>query len=99
MVYPSHYASGFIGFDNPADYPFEVVAYSMAKAKIRLEGYGARLRPWLQDFNLGAEYDTSKVYLQIKAVKDILGEDYHGYMLWSPENWYNEEAIVKGGAN
>ncbi|MFZ3054366.1 MAG: putative glycoside hydrolase [Minisyncoccales bacterium] len=95
MVYPSHYASGFIGFENPADYPFEVVAYSMAKAKVRLEGYNSKLRPWLQDFNLGAEYDTSKVYLQIKAVKEILGEDYSGYMLWNPSNWYNEEAIVK----
>lgn len=97
MVYPSHYVSGFLSFENPADYPFEVVAYSMAKAKVRLGDYGSKLRPWLQDFNLGAEYDTSKVYLQIKAVKDILGDDYSGYMLWSPENWYNEEAIIEGG--
>lgn len=96
MVYPSHYAVSFIGFDNPADHPFEVVAYSMAKAKIRLKDYNAKLRPWLQDFNLGAEYDAEKVYLQIKAVKDILGDEYHGYMLWSPENFYNEEGIMRG---
>jgi hypothetical protein len=96
MVYPSHYASGFIGFDNPADHPFEVVAYSMAKAKIKLEGYNSKIRPWLQDFNLGAIYDTEKVYLQIKAVKEILTDKYYGYMLWNPENWYNEEAIIKG---
>jgi len=97
MVYPSHYASGFIGFDSPAEHPFEVVAYSMAKAKIKLEGYNAKLRPWLQDFNFGAVYDTEKVYLQIKAVKEILIDDYYGYMIWSPTNWYNEEAIIKGG--
>lgn len=96
MVYPSHYTSGFIGFENPAEHPFEVVAYSMAKAKLRLGDFKTKLRPWLQDFNLGADYDTEKVYLQIKAVKDILGGDYHGYMLWSPENWYDEEAILKG---
>ena len=96
MVYPSHYAPGFIGFDNPAEHPFEVVAYSMAKAKLRLGDYKAKLRPWLQDFNLGAEYDTDKVYSQIKAVKDILGDKYAGYMLWSPDNWYNEEAILRG---
>jgi len=95
MVYPSHYATGFIGFENPADHPFEVVAYSMAKAKIKLSGYNAKLRPWLQDFNLGAAYDTEKVYLQIKAVKEILTDQYYGYMLWSPTNWYNEEAIIK----
>ncbi|MCK9445543.1 putative glycoside hydrolase [bacterium] len=96
MVYPSHFATGFIGFIKPAEHPFEVVAYSMAKAKIKLEGYNSKLRPWLQDFNLGAVYDTEKVYLQIKAVKEILTDDYYGYMLWSPTNWYNEEAIIKG---
>jgi hypothetical protein len=95
MVYPSHYASGFIGFENPADHPFEVVAYSMAKAKIKLEGYDSKIRPWLQDFNMGATYDTEKVYLQIKAVKEILTDKYYGYMIWSPTNWYNEEAIIK----
>jgi hypothetical protein len=95
MVYPSHYENGFIGFENPADHPFEVVSYSMAKAKVRLEGYDSKLRPWLQDFNLGAAYDTEKVSLQIKAVKDFLGDDYSGYMLWNPENWYNEEAMGK----
>jgi len=97
MVYPSHYAVGFNGFDNPADHPFEVVAYSMAKAKIRLLDYNTKLRPWLQDFNLGAEYDTDKVYLQIEAVKEILGDKYAGYMLWNPANWYNEDAIIRGG--
>ncbi|HNY35664.1 MAG TPA: putative glycoside hydrolase [Candidatus Pacearchaeota archaeon] len=96
MVYPSHYASGFIGFENPADHPFEVVAYSMAKAKIRISNYNSKLRPWLQDFNLGATYDTEKVYLQIKAVKEILTDKYYGYMIWSPTNLYNEEAIIKG---
>jgi hypothetical protein len=95
MVYPSHYASGFIGFENPVDHPFEVVAYSMAKAKIKLGDSNSKIRPWLQDFDLGAVYDTEKVYLQIKAVKDILTDKYYGYMLWSPTNWYNEEAIIK----
>lgn len=93
MVYPSHYESGFIGFDNPADHPFEVVAYSMAKAKLRLGDSKAKLRPWLQDFNMGAVYDTEKVSLEIRAVKEMMGESYSGYMLWNPENWYNEEAI------
>jgi len=96
MVYPSHYASGFIGFENPADHPFEVVGYSMAKAKMRLGESKAKLRPWLQDFNMGAVYDTEKVSLQIRAVKEILGDDYSGYMLWNPENWYNEEALSGG---
>ncbi len=100
MVYPSHYSPGFIGFDNPAEYPYEVVAYSMASADLRLDKFKkdnpdakAKLRPWLQDFNLGAVYDTNKVFLQMKAVKDIMGEEYSGYLLWSPSNVYNEDAL------
>ena len=29
MVYPSHYARGFIGFQNPGAHPYEVVKYSI----------------------------------------------------------------------
>ena len=32
MVYPSHYAENFMGFQNPADFPYEVVNYSMSTA-------------------------------------------------------------------
>ena len=32
MVYPSHYAKGFLGYKNPAEYPYEVIHYSMTKA-------------------------------------------------------------------
>jgi hypothetical protein len=39
MVYPSHYAKGFIGFKNPANYPYEVVKYSMQKAVSRKNIY------------------------------------------------------------
>ena len=35
MVYPSHYANGFIGFANPADHPYEVVNYSMSSAEAK----------------------------------------------------------------
>jgi len=37
MVYPSHYAKTFLGYQNPADYPYEVVNYSMASANQRLK--------------------------------------------------------------
>jgi len=35
MVYPSHYAPGFIGYKNPALYPYEIIDYSMKKATAR----------------------------------------------------------------
>lgn len=35
MVYPSHYARGFLGYKNPAAHPYEVVSYSLAQAQRR----------------------------------------------------------------
>lgn len=104
MVYPSHYASGFLGYNNPAQYPYEVVKYSMDMAKARLSAYklsnesedkkiNAELRPWLQDFNMGAIYDSDMVKSEIQAVYDSLGENNKGYMLWNPSNIYTTEAF------
>lgn len=39
MTYPSHYARGFIGYQNPGAYPYEVVQYSIQKALDRLQTY------------------------------------------------------------
>lgn len=40
MVYPSHYASGFIGYKNPANYPYQVISYSMDHALAKLLAMG-----------------------------------------------------------
>lgn len=37
MTYPSHYARGFLGYQNPGAYPYEVVQYSMQTALDRLQ--------------------------------------------------------------
>ena len=93
MVYPSHYPPGFGGFDNPADHPYEIIYSSLIQVKDQLVNSRAQLRPWLQDFDLGADYDTEKVQQQIQAVKDALGEDNQSYMLWSPTNIYTATAL------
>lgn len=128
MVYPSHYASGFIGFANPAEHPYEVIKYSMdsalAKEKSFLkqkqdlaiknsEAVGspaflaqalipapvfsplAKFRPWIQDFDIGADYTADMIKAQIKATQDSLGADYNGFMLWNPSNIYTQGAILK----
>ncbi len=101
MVYPSHYATGFIGYTRPAANPYAVVRYSMEIAVARLgallnppmqsasstqasatttlnevweaeeesRSYG-KLRPWLQDFDLGADYTADMVRQQIQASID-----------------------------
>jgi len=97
MVYPSHYASGFLGYKNPAEYPYEVVNYSIKGAIKKLEDYNkakengtsgsaAKVRPWIQAFNLGAIYDISKIKAQIKASDESGGT---GWMLWNPASNYS----------
>ncbi|KKU14718.1 MAG: hypothetical protein UX23_C0010G0002 [Parcubacteria group bacterium GW2011_GWB1_45_9] len=88
MVYASHYARTFLGFENPAAHPYEVVNYSMASANQRLKNLesASKLRPWLQHFDLGAIYDAAKIKAQIQATYDAGVTD--GWMLWDPSNRY-----------
>ena len=97
MVYPSHFASGFIGYKNPAAYPYEVVKYSGEQAGRRLsalvpegESLKTKLRPWLQDFNLGATYGENEIKLQIKAVSETSDA---GWMIWDPKNNYTKKGL------
>jgi len=93
MVYPSHFASGFLNFPNPANHPYEVVNHSMLSASGRLTAASStpdKLRPWLQDFNLGASYTAEMVRAQIQATYDA-GLD--SWMLWDPNNRYTPAAL------
>ncbi len=107
MVYPSHYAKGFAGFAQPADHPYEVVRLSLDAARVRLwpdavhrvPTSRVKLRPWLQEFNLGADYTPAMVHAQIQATKDALGERYVGFLLWNPRNVYNPAALSDGVQN
>lgn len=94
MMYPSHYSPGFIGKKNPASYPYEVVKYSMEKANEKISRLTAsstaklaRLRPWIQDFDIGAEYDAEKVWAQINASRE---EGAEGFLIWNARNVYTE---------
>jgi len=93
MMYPSHYSDGFIGYSNPAEHPYGVVKYSMDKANEKVEILQASatstplggLRPWIQDFDLGAYYNTFEVNEQIRAVDEANGE---GFLIWNARNVY-----------
>ncbi|MFA7663058.1 MAG: putative glycoside hydrolase [Patescibacteria group bacterium] len=93
MVYPSHYPTGYLGYKNPAEYPFEVVNKAMKDGNqiiASIPNTKAKTRPWLQDFNMGAIYDASMVRAQIKAVEDNGGS---GWLLWNPRNVYTSKAL------
>lgn len=115
MVYPSHYATGYLGYKNPANYPYQVINYSMESAIKRLNGsssvsstdvvpssaastteeigpFKAKLRPWLQVFDLGAIYTPAMVNKEIQAVEDSFvssTNDYAGWLMWDPRNLYS----------
>lgn len=105
MVYPSHYATGFMQFTNPADHPYQVVRYSLVRAEQRRAAFArtlaplpagdnapapmdrmARIRPWLQAFDLGALYPPPVIRMQMQAVSDVGLTS--GWLLWSPSNRY-----------
>jgi len=85
MVYPSHYPPGFEGFANPAAHPYEIIYRSLIKVEDKLANVRAKLRPWLQDFDLGAVYTPNMIRLQKQATYDGNG---FGWLLWNASNRY-----------
>lgn len=93
MIYPSHYGNGFNGWKNPATMPYELVSYVMASGTERAIAASSspqKLRPWLQDFDMGATYDAAMVRKQKQALYD-LGLD--SWMMWDPANTYTRGAL------
>ena len=105
MVYPSHYPKTFNGYANPNDYPYELIYFVMKKGYDRAEYLETstttpslvrekvnplQLRPWLQDFDYGGDYDAADVRAQIQATYD---SGLTSWMLWAPSNRYTRAAL------
>jgi len=52
-----------------------------------------KMRPWLQDFNIGAVYDAEMVRQEKQAVYDAGLTS--GWLLWNSNNIYTESALDK----
>jgi hypothetical protein len=92
MVYPSHYPTGYLKFKNPAEHPYEVIYKDISSAVARIASSSdaiAQIRPWIQDFNMGAIYNASMIKKEIKASADAGGI---GWLSWDPKNIYTWEA-------
>jgi hypothetical protein len=99
MVYPSHFGTGFIGHTKPATAPYEVVNYSMNKAvekAFAASSTPAKLRPWLQAFDLGAVYTPAMVRAQVQATYDA---GLNSWMLWNAASVYNPEFFAEAGTS
>lgn len=92
MVYPSHYGSGFYGYEIPDAHPYEVVKQALIEG---LEKNAAIekapiIRPWLQGFTASwvkgyIQYDEDAMQAQIKAMYDVGLEEY---IIWMSSNKY-----------
>ena len=95
MVYLSHYPSGHAGYKNPAAYPYEVINKALQGAINKtnaIKENPKKIRPWLQDFDLGATYTKDMIILEKKAVYD---NKLGSWMLWDPSNKYTPSALDK----
>lgn len=93
MVYPSHYPAGHAGYKNPSNYPYEIINQALigaVKKTSKVAGDKNKIRPWLQDFDLGATYTKEMVRKEIKAVYD---NGLKSWMLWDPSNKYTPSAL------
>jgi len=87
MVYPSHYAPGSFGLNNPDLHPYATVFRSTSDALKRIEKAESttQLRPWLQDFSLGNYYGRTQIQAQIKAVQ---AAGIREWIFWNPSCRY-----------
>lgn len=101
MVYPSHYPKGWNNFSNPAEHPYEVIKIAMTSAIEREQALNisnglatstpSKIRPWLQDFDLGADYTAKEVQDQIRATYE---SGITSWLIWNAGNRYTEEALL-----
>lgn len=95
MVYPSHYPAGYNGYKSPATVPYEIIKYNMdaaVKRAIAASSSPSKIRPWIQDFDLGATYTADMIRAQIQATYDA---GLNSYMVWDPKNIYTTGAYTK----
>ncbi len=90
MMYPSHYPSGYIGLDNPAQYPAKVFENGMKKGSPWFKDKRAEVRPWIQAFNIGAVYGAEKIRAQIDAVEKYTDA---GWLMWNAANRYSQAGL------
>ncbi|MFL6351233.1 MAG: putative glycoside hydrolase [Bryobacteraceae bacterium] len=99
MLYPSGFMYGIPNYRNPVEHSYEIVRFSLDRAKERTGVDPIRFRPWLQAFADYAfdkrQFTEKEIQAQISAA-ETFGAD--GWLLWNPRNLYSAEAIRGGRA-
>ena len=80
MLYPSHFPKNFLGKDDPAKYPREIMEESIKRLQKRTQ---VDVRAWIQGF----WYQPSEITEQIKGIE---AAGCKSYFIWSPSSRYEE---------
>lgn len=91
MAYPSHYGAGEYNLSDPNAEPGATVSFTMGDFRAALGSSKTEIRPWLQDFSLGAPtYTTADVVKQITAAERGGAK---GWLLWNADDVYHTNAL------
>lgn len=91
MLYPSHWAAGDFGLDDPNAAPYETIHASLPAWNEVVEGTDVTVVPWLQAFSLhGVTYGPQSVRAQIEAAAD---RGIDEFLLWNRDSTYQEVAL------
>jgi hypothetical protein len=86
MFYPSHFHSGYDGFENPGSHPYYFIKTGVKKTKELLSGEAVSIVPWLQGFNLRSpNFGPNYILEQVRACRE---EAIGGYLIWNARNDY-----------
>lgn len=89
MIYPSTFGPGNLGYEVPADHPYDVIYRSVIQAASRLPPY-VRVRPWLQAYRYSLEQQAA----QRQAAEDA---GAWGWCLWNAGGKYLPELFAPAG--
>jgi hypothetical protein len=86
MVYPSHYRSGYQGWEIPGNHP-EIVGIGTRKILKQIKkAEGAIVRPWLQAVNYNSpDYGPPYLAAEIRSAVQAGGS---GWLMWNPAQTY-----------
>jgi hypothetical protein len=105
MIYPSHFANGAFGYKNPAEHPYEIMHEAIVQGLARRGAMAAsstvplaKIRPWIQVFDLGATYTPAMIADELRASDEIPADAYSGWMLWDPNNAYKSYDAIGSGS-
>ena len=90
MTYPSLFAAGELGLEDPSRAPGATVSRALRRFELALKGQDTLVVPWVQDFSFTIPYELEQVRAQIDSAR-LTGAK--GYMLWNAEGLYTDGAL------